>query len=369
MSAFDMLGDRAPIPCTLGDADSFAWAFLKKGTTVVPYPFRQPPVADKEVRIKVTHAGLCHSDVIRSTGGWGDNILFPIVPGHEIIGIVDKVGEKVSHLQEGDYVGFGPFRDCCDICNFCRSGRDNLCYKYAETYEPWFGGYATSFQARGDFFFKLDESIPGEFAPIFCAGATVFPPLMYYAKPTMKVGIVGVGGLGHMAIKFANKFGCEVTAISTSPHKEEEAKGFGAHHFLNINDEVQMKKAQRSLDFVLDTSVMVNLEMNFNLLKKRSRCCMVGCPDFKHDHKLNLTQLLMNQQELSSSFVGSRLEIQEMIDFIKFNDIKPQVDVYPFEDMQKAINSLAYGDPKPPKYRNVVETASFMKTFGAKLGI
>jgi uncharacterized zinc-type alcohol dehydrogenase-like protein len=214
------MADRSLVHCDLGDADSFAWAFVEKGTNVVPFPFRQPALGDKEVRIKVTHAGLCHSDIFRSTGGWGEDILFPLVTGHEIIGKVEKVGEKITHLQEGDYVGFGPFRDCCDSCFYCRSGRDNLCYDWKETYEPWFGGYSTSFQARGDFYFKLDENMSGEHAPIFCAGATVYPPLMYYAQPTMKVGIVGVGGLGHMAIKFANKFGCEVTAISKTSQKE-----------------------------------------------------------------------------------------------------------------------------------------------------
>jgi D-arabinose 1-dehydrogenase-like Zn-dependent alcohol dehydrogenase len=112
---------------------------------------------------------------------------------------------------------------------------------------------------------------------------------------------------------------------------------------------------------------MVDLEMNFNLLKNRSKCCMVGCPDIKHDLKLNLMQLLMNQQELTSTLVGSRLEIESMLDFMRFNEISPQVEVYKFEDMQKAINSLAYGDPRPPRYRNVVETASFFKTFKPKL--
>jgi uncharacterized zinc-type alcohol dehydrogenase-like protein len=367
MSTFKVLGDKSPIPCDIGDADSFAWAFLERGTKVDPFPFCQPFLDDKEVRIKVTHAGLCHSDIMRPTGSWGENILFPMVPGHEIIGTVEKVGEKVTHLQEGDYVGFGPFRDCCDSCSYCRKGRDNLCLESKETDDPWFGGFSTSFQARGDFYFKLHESIPGEYAPLFCAGATVYPPLMYYAQPTMKVGIVGIGGLGHMAIKFANKFGCEVTAISKTSHKEPEARKFGAHHFLDLNDAEKVKRAGKSFDLIIDTSVIVDLEMDFNLLKNRSKCCLVGCPDIKHDHKLNMMQLLMNQQELAGNFVGSRQEIEDMLEFARFNEISPQVEVYKFEDMQKAINSLAYGNPRPPRFRNVVETASFFQCFKPKM--
>jgi uncharacterized zinc-type alcohol dehydrogenase-like protein len=338
-------------------------AFMELGTTVTPLPFRQPSLLDTDVRIKVTHAGLCASDVHRSQGKWGQDVILPLVPGHEIVGVVEKIGEKVTHVKEGDRVGFGVFRECCRHCFECRTGEDNLCGGLSGTYEPNFGGYSTSFQARDDFFFKIDDSFPGEFAPVFCAGATVYAPLKRFVNPTMKVGIVGIGGLGHLGIMFANRFGCDVTAISTTPSKESEAKGFGATHFLNVNDPEQMKKAQSSFDFILDTSVKLNFQMDLSLLKKRGTCAIVGLPDEAHDTGLNMFQLLMNQQTLVGSSVASRLDIEDMLSFMKLQNVRPLVEVYPFADTQSAVTSLALGTPRAPKYRNVVETASFFKTF------
>lgn len=363
MSTFDILGERAPVPCDIGDADGVAMAFMEMGSVVTPLPFRQPALLDDQVRIKVTHAGLCQSDLLSARGLWGPGVIYPLVPGHEIVGRVEKIGEKVTNVQVGDHVGFGVFKNSCRTCHECRTSQDNLCLNLEYTYGPDFGGYSTSFQSTGDFFFKLDESFPGQYAPLFCAGSTVYSPIKRYVRPSMKVGVVGIGGLGHVALMFANKFGCDVTAISTSASKEAEAKEMGAHHFLNINDAEHVKKAQRSLDFIIDTSVKLNFGLNFSLLKPRGKCAIVGLPDTEHDTGLNLTQLLMNQQELIGSSVASRLEIEEMLSFIKLQNIQPLIDVYPFADTQTAVNSLAFGNPKPPKYRNVVETASFFKTF------
>lgn len=363
MSTYDILGDRAPVPCDIGDADGVAMAFMNLGTTVTPLPFRHPSLLDTDVRIRITHAGLCASDLLRSQGLWGKDVILPLVPGHEIVGVVEKIGEKVTHVQVGDKVGYGVFRDCCRSCFECRTGEDNLCADLTYCYEPNFGGYSTSFQARDDFFFKVDDTFPGEFAPIFCAGATVYAPLKKHVTPTMKVGVVGIGGLGHLGIMFANKFGCDVTAISTSPSKEAEAKEFGAHHFLNSADPEQLKKAAGKFDFILDTSIKMNFGMNFSLLKKRATCAIVGLPDEEHDNGLNMLQILMSQQKLVGSTVASRLDIEDMLNFMKLHSVKPLVDVYPFADTQSAVNSLAFGRPKPPKYRNVVETASFFKTF------
>lgn len=350
-------------PCDIGDADGVAMAFLEKGTKVTPLPFRQPALGDKQIRIRVTHAGLCMSDLLTSTGQWGEPYL-PLVPGHEIVGIVEKVGEKVSHLHEGDKVGFGVYRDCCDACSECRTGHENMCAAKSYTYDPYsYGGYATSFQSRGDFFFKLDESFPGYAAPLFCAGTTIYNPLKQYAKPFMKVGIIGIGGLGHVAIKFANKFGCEVTAISTSPGKEQEAKSMGAHHFINSKDPESLKKHANSLDLILDTCTAVNLEQDFALVRPRGHVALVGAPNVEHDCNLNITQILMRQQELHGSEVGPRMVIEDMLEFVRLHNIVPDVDIYPFADTQSAVNSLFSGSPKWPRYRNVIETKDFFNTF------
>ena len=145
LNTFETLGDRAPVPCDIGEAHGVAQAFMTQGLEVNLLPFRQPPLLDNEVRIRVTHAGLCHSDIFISECKWSPNVNFPLVPGHEIVGIVEKVGERVTQFTEGERVGFGTMRDCCDNCDLCYTGKDNLCLKKKLTYDPYFGGYATSF--------------------------------------------------------------------------------------------------------------------------------------------------------------------------------------------------------------------------------
>ena len=358
-----ILGDRAPVPCDIGDAHGVAMAFMEKGTTVTPLPFRQPELLDKQIRINVSHAGMCQSDIFNVTQGWAEHGMFPMVPGHEICGVVDKVGEKVTHFKEGDRVGFGVFSDCCDNCKPCRTGHDQLCDKRAETYGPEFGGYSTSFQSRGDFFYKLDDSFQGEWAPLFCAGVTTHAPLVRYARPGMKVGIVGIGGLGHLGIFYAKSFGCEVTAISTTASKEQEAYNLGAHHFIHSRDPESLKKNAKSLDLILDTGSGMNLSMDFGLLRPGGSVAVVGVPNSSEDCQLNILQLIMNQQELHGSQVGSRLSVEDMLEYTRVSGVHPIVEVYPFSDTQAAVNSLAHGNPHFPKYRNVLETASFFKTF------
>lgn len=363
MATYLALGDRAPIPCDIGDADGVAMAFMEKGTTVTPLAFRQPVLLDNQIRIRVTHAGQCLSDIFHSTEGWAKHGNFPLVAGHEIVGIVEKVGQKVTHLHEGDKVGFGCYNDCCDRCKFCKRGADNLCPNSNFTYNPEFGGYATSFQSKADFFFKLDDSFQGENAPLFCAGATTFAPMQRMVRPGMKVGIVGIGGLGHMGIKYANKFGCEVTAISTTASKESEAYELGAHHFIHSKDPESLKKNARSLDFILETGAGMNLNMNFALLKPLGKTVVVGNPDYGTDVNFSIIGALMNQQELHGSIVASRVEIEEMLEFSRLHNISVATEIYPFADTQAAVNTLAHGNPHYPKYRNVLETASFFKTF------
>jgi D-arabinose 1-dehydrogenase-like Zn-dependent alcohol dehydrogenase len=363
MTTYAVLGDRAPVPCDVGDADGVAMAFMQKGTKVDPLPFRHPPLLDKEIRIRVTNAGLCHSDILTSTEGWGAHGNFPLVTGHEIVGIVEKLGEKVTKFQQGDRVGFGCFSGACDNCRLCHTGFDNLCDKRSLTYNPAFGGYSTSFQNNSEFFFKLYDEFPGESAPLFCAGATTFAPLLRHARPGTKVGIVGIGGLGHMGIKYANKFGCEVTAISSTASKRQEALDLGAHKFINSKDPEDLKKNARSLDLILDTASVLNLGVDSNLLKPRGSIVVVGVPEYGSDIGLNIAQIVVNQQQIYGSVVASRLEIEDLIEFTRINNVHPITQVYPFAETQAAVTSLAEGIPHYPKYRNVLETASFFTTF------
>jgi len=360
---YQELGDRAPVPCSRDDADAVAMAVMEPGTTLTPLPFKHPPLLDDEVRMKITHSGQCHTDVFIGSCSWSDGVAFPCVPGHEMIGVVEKVGEKVSNFKEGDRVGFGTLRDCCDNCAHCRIGRDNCCNKLVTTYDPHFGGYATGFQAKAKFFFHLPENIPGEAAPLFCAGITTYAPLKRNVLPGMKVAIVGIGGLGHLGIQFANKMGCEVTAISTSPSKEEEARSFGAHHFLNSKDPEQVKNAMGSFDFLMNTSTGTDLTADAMLLKKRGIYNVVGVPERGHNFNFNLMPFLFNHIEFKPSLVGSRVELSEMLDFCCLHNIFPKTEVYPFADAQAGFDSLAHGNPHYPRYRAVLETESFFKTF------
>ena len=365
-NTYEELGNRAPVPCSIEEADGVAWAMTEPGTAMTQLPFKHPPLLENEVRIKVTHAGLCHSDVFVATCGWHDNVAFPCVPGHEIVGIVEKVGDRVTEFKQGERVGFGVFRDCCENCagcEQCRVGKDNCCPELQLTYDPHFGGYATSFQGKAKYFFHMPENVPGEAAPLFCAGLTTYAPLKRNVLPGMKVAVIGIGGLGHLAIQFANKMGCEVTAISTSPSKEEEARSFGAHHFLNSKDPEQVKNAMGTFDFLINTSTKIDLTADAVLLKKRGVYNVVGIPGKENDFNFNLMPFLFNHIEFKPSLVGSRVECVEMLEFCCLHNIFPKTEVYPFAEAQKAMNSLADGNPHYPNYRAVLETESFFKTF------
>lgn len=231
------------------------------------------------------------------------------------------------------------------------------------TFNPHFGGYATSFQANASHFYHLRDDFPGQAAPLFCAGMTVFPPLLRHVRAGMKVGIVGIGGLGHLGIKFAHAMGAEVTAISTSATKEDEAREFGAHHFLNVRDETQLKNAQNHFDLILNTATSLNLAQDCELLKPRGILNVVGFPAATEDVHFNLLPLLMKNLTLTANPVGSRWEGEQMLEYTRIHNVYPQCEVYKFADAQQSVNSLAHGNPHYPRYRNVLETGSFMETF------
>ena len=255
INTFEALGDRAPIPCDISEADAVAMAFMEPGLTLTPLPFKHSPLLPNEIWIRVTHAGLCHSDIFNADLSWSKIGYYPLVTGHEVVGIVEKVGSAVA--------------GCCDICNSCQQAYDNSCFNIKLTYKPYFGGYATGFQTRADFFYHLRDNMPGEAAPLFCAGLTVYAPLKEYVIAGMKVGVIGIRGLGHLGLKIASKMGCEVTAISTSASKEAEARSYGAQHFLNLKDPEQVHNAANSLDFILNTTTSFKIGELMQLVKPR----------------------------------------------------------------------------------------------------
>ena len=201
--------------CDIKEADGVAWAFINKDK-MIKYPFQFPEIAPDEIRINVLYAGLCQSDVHTVREVWGP-CQFPLVPGHEIIGEVSLIGSEVKDFKKGEIVGFGTMRDCCGNCKFCKKGKENLCLDADFTYGLYWGGYATAMQQPAKFYFHLPEGFKIEKAsPLFCAGITTFYPIEKYLNEEIQTtGVIGCGGLGHMAIQFLHKMGKHVTAFTT----------------------------------------------------------------------------------------------------------------------------------------------------------
>ncbi|OMJ89898.1 hypothetical protein SteCoe_7887 [Stentor coeruleus] len=361
-SSHQVYSDRTSKICDIGDAHGVAILSKAAGLDVEYVPFRHAPLLDNEIRIRVTDSGLCQSDAFMMKNAWGISA-FPLVAGHEILGIVTHIGEKVTKFQVGDRVGQEPLKDSCEHCHDCMLGFTNVCSQNRFTIGQEFGGFATSFQSRANNFTKIPDIIPGSAAPLMCAGTTVYSPLSRDLSPGMKVGIIGVGGLGHLGIMYANKMGCEVTAISTSLDKEAEAKSFGAHHFLVSKDLEAVKNAERTLDYILDTATVYSLDMSTTLLKPRGVVNIVGAPDDPKHHSFNAFSAVSKNLTIKGSAAGSRLETEKMIEFSARHSVYPKSEVYKFSDFNLALDSLARGIPRAPRYRAVLETASFFENF------
>lgn len=361
-SSYEILGDRACTPCDKQDAHGVAIIANCQGLETMLQPFRHPSLLDNEIRIKVTHSGLCQSDTIMLNNGWGFTA-FPFVGGHEVLGVVTHVGEKVTKFQVGDRVGHGPQRECCENCFNCLTGNNNLCPSSAFTVGLHYGGWATSFQSKANSFVRVSEKVPGTAAPLFCAGLTAYSPLSRDLVPGMKVGVVGIGGLGHLGIMIANKMGCEVTAISTSADKEPEARELGAHHFLNSRDPKALNNAANSLDYILNTATAHEFEMNFGLLNKKGVLNVVGAPHHAEPSPFYVSALIYKQLTIKASAAGSRIEMEKMMDFCTLHSIYPKTETYQFTEAQQAIDSLANSKPRAPRYRAVFDSASFFESF------
>ena len=364
MNSLEVLGEFAPQLCDEAHASAFAQAAMGPGTTLTLLPYNPPALQPNELRIEVTHAGMCHSDVFMTTLGWGENVMFPLVPGHEIAGVVTAMGDQAKGFEIGQRVSFGVFRTSCkkNTCEFCGTGRENLCLMREETYCPYFGGYSTSFQARADFFTPIPAGVLSEHAaPLMCAGLTTYAPLNAYTRPGMKVGVQGLGGLGHLGVQFAAHMGCDVTAVSTSASKAALATELGAHHFLNTSVDADKRHARNSLDLLLITSSVYKVSDYIDFVKPGGTLCFVGLPDIKQDLGITM-DFILTGKKLVGSIVGSLSETRDMFNFCELHNIKPKVEIHPFDQAQHAYNMLALSEPRAPIFRNVLETGSFLST-------
>ena len=347
------------VPCDKKDCNVHCWGVTKAKETLTRMYFKVP-LLDDEVRVKVLHTGLCHSDCFKVDEEWGKNATFPLVPGHEIVAEVEKTGKNVKKFKPGDQVAFGVFRDCCGACEFCRKGDDQLCSEcpYKLTYDPHLGGYSSHMHVKESFVFHLPAKLPKEkAAPILCAGVTVFAPLKRWGTPGARCGIVGIGGLGHMAVQLANKMGMNVVAISTSAEKEKEARHFGAKEFVCSKNEEQMKRimTKERLDLIINTAYVPDVTNYMYALKAGGCFIQVGLPEVSKPIVYNNMDLVCGQKIFTGSLVGSRAEVEDTLNFCEKFEVYPVVENYPWTEFPKAYKRLHDGKAR---YRCVVDVAS-----------
>jgi uncharacterized zinc-type alcohol dehydrogenase-like protein len=316
-------------------------AHAKKGP-LVPFVYDPSPLGPHDVEIRITHCGICRSDVHLVDGDWGDGT-YPMVPGHEIVGTVAATGPEVLHLQVGQRVGVGWQRAACLSCDLCNAGHENLCEQSEDTCVGHHGGFADRVRVDGRFAFPIPESLASDgAAPLLCGGVTVYAPLRRWVRPPLRVGVVGIGGLGHLALQFAHAMGCEVTAISSTADKEPEARSFGAHHFLATGEPDALRSATSTLDFVLSTVfVAQDWAGLLRALRPNGVLCFVGAP--AEPVKLQVGALLGGQKTLTASDIGGRPAIREMLDFAARHDVAAKTHVRPLAKADAAFDEVRRG--------------------------
>jgi len=319
-----------------------AYAALKAGEPLQPWEYEPAPLGKGEIEIQVTHNGLCHTDIHMRDNDWGVSN-YPLVPGHEVVGVVTEIGDDVTSLAPGDRVGFGWIRDSCRQCDHCIRGEENICRDgYTGLILGHHGGFADKLRAPADFAYKIPDALDSaSAAPLLCAGITVYTPLRtYMTHSAMTVGVIGIGGLGHMAVKYAKAMGAEVTVFSTSPDKEAEAKEFGAHHFHIWENVDEMKNASSSQDLIINTAPSdINWETALNLVGNNGTLCIVGLPT--SSITIPVPSLVFGQKAVAGSIVGGRRFMREMLDFSAVHNITPMIETMPLRDVNEAMDRVA----------------------------
>jgi uncharacterized zinc-type alcohol dehydrogenase-like protein len=315
------------------------YAAMAQGQALVSFTYEQPKLGEHDVRVSITHCGLCFTDIHGIDNYYGV-AAYPFVPGHEIVGYVSEIGKATSSLKIGDRVGIGWLGRSCGECDWCKSGEEQLCIDIVQagTWVPY-GGFASSVVVDSRFAYLIPDAMPSEVATVLlCAGIAVYNPLRLYAKQNaQKIGIIGIGGLGHLAIQFAHALGYEVTVISSSPTKKEEALAFGADHFIASDDKTSFQKLEFNFDLLLCTAHgNINWEWLLTILKKRANLVVVGFPDVV----FNSTDLVVHELSITGSFLSNRVTMKEMLSFAQEHDIKPWVELMPMSKVNEAIERV-----------------------------
>jgi len=322
-------------------------------------------VQDNDVLIDILYCGVCHSDLHMARNEWGVSH-YPLVPGHEIVGRVAQRGKSVTAFTPGQLVGVGVMVDSCGQCTFCRQHEEQYCeagftptYNGKDRYTGDFtrGGYAKNIIVDQNFVVSVPDNLdPAGVAPLLCAGVTVWSPLRYFdVKPGDKVGVVGLGGLGHMAIKLASAMGAEVTLFTTSQGKVEDARRLGARHVVISRDDVAMADCAATLDIILDCVAAPHpLDTYLATLKTNGRLVLVGIPDSPHPSP-DVTPLVFRRLSISGTSIGSITETQEMLDFCGQHNITADIEMIRGEEIETAFSRMLQGDVK---YRFVIDIAA-----------
>ncbi|MGW7343679.1 NAD(P)-dependent alcohol dehydrogenase [Streptomyces sp. NPDC054854] len=321
------------------------------------------PVGEHDVLIDIKYAGICHSDIHQANDGWGEGI-FPMVPGHEIAGIVTEVGAGVTKFAVGDRVGVGCFVDSCRECEYCLRGQEQYCVKgMTGTYnaldkngEPTYGGYSTHIVVDENYTLRIPDGVELDVAaPLLCAGITLYSPLRHWgAGPGKKIAIVGLGGLGHMGVKIAAAFGAEVTVLSQSLRKKEDGLKLGATHYYATSDPSTFEELAGSFDLIISTvSAPLGLDRYLALLKVDGALVNVGAPE--EPVELNLFSVIGGRKTLAGSMIGGIPETQEMLEFCAEHGLGAEIEVISADRINEAYERVLSSDVR---YRFVIDTAT-----------
>jgi uncharacterized zinc-type alcohol dehydrogenase-like protein len=300
------------------------------------------PLGAEDVEVAVEYCGLCHSDLSVLNNDWGIS-KYPAILGHEVVGRIMALGPNAKGLRLGQRVGVGWNSASCMHCHQCMSGAHNVCPEVEMTIVGHRGGFASHIRTHWAWAFPLPEKLNfADAGPLLCGGVTVFAPLSRFAKPTDRVGIIGIGGLGHMAVKFAAAYGCDVTAFTSSEKKFDEAKGFGANHVCSSNDSAAIKKLGGSFDLLISTvSVKLDWDAMIGTLAPNGRLHIVGA--VLDPIPVSAFSLIMQQRSVSGSPAGSPVAIGEMLDFAARHNIAPQTEHFPMSNINEAFARLESG--------------------------
>ncbi|TGY88145.1 NAD(P)-dependent alcohol dehydrogenase [Marinicauda algicola] len=310
------------------------------------------PLKSDDIEIAVESCGLCHSDLSLLDDEWGMSE-YPLVPGHEVVGTVTGVGREVTHLKPGDKVGVGWFSRSCLVCDQCMDGDHNMCPDAEQIAVGRYGGFADKVRVQASWANRLPDELDTRSAgPLFCGGITVFNPLVQFdVKPTDRVGVIGIGGLGHMALQFLSAWGCEVTAFTSTGAKADEARSFGAHRVVDSRDKDALKAEKGRYDFILSTvAVPLDWQRYFAALAPRGRLHTVGA--VSEPFQVEAFTLIGGQKSLSGTPLGSPATIRKMLDFCARHGIAPQIEVMKMSEIDAAFDRLREGKPR---YRIVLE--------------